>query len=162
MISNSIINAKSFICCLCYQGPNETFQYYNDKNGHYHSYLYTFEGLMEVYADEAKLADPEVGILYDISHTHGKQITSNTQLQGCSFVTFNPVPIDRKLNINIVKDKQTIEISATDKRVTIVCFTGPVKVNDKTLNSTQYAVVFPGKTATLSMEENNICALVSE
>lgn len=166
MISNSAFNAHNFIYCLAYQGPNETMVYYNDNDGHYHSLLYVIEGSMDVSISDtdtvepSPLPKPEIGILYDIAHTRGKYVTSKTQSVGTSMITFNPVPADRKLNVEMLSGKQTVEVNAKDSRITIVCFTGPVNVNGKELKSTQYAVVFENKSATLTMEDNTICALV--
>lgn len=167
MICQSAINAKNFIYCLTYQGPNETTVYFNDNTGHYHSHLYLLEGAMEVAASEGKVATeadqletPQVGVVYDIAHTKGKYVTATTGNVGAAMLMINPVPHDRNLNVKVVNTTQ--DITATDARKTIVCLTGPVTVNGKTLKSTQFAVVFPGNTATLTMEENTLCAIVSE
>jgi len=102
------------------------------------------------------------GTLYDVTHTRGKYVTAITGDNGAAMVMFNPVPADKPLNIEILNGNQVKEINAIDKRITIVCITGPIDVNGKNLKTTQYAVVFPGKSATLTMEENTICALVTE
>lgn len=168
MITNSTVNARNFIYCTLYQGPNESFTYYNDNDGHYHAAIYMIEGTMELWAsdtetptDADKLATPEPGMFYDISHTRGKYVVSKTGSVGASLVMFNPVPADKKLNIEILKGSQTKELSA-DGRATIVCLTGPVDVNGKTLKSSQYAVSFDGKPATLTMGDNTLCAIVTE
>ena len=155
MISHTAINARSFIYCIVYQGPNETTTYFNDNNGYYHSALYLIEGTLdvaisdtEVFTEESQLPPAQEGVLYDISHTRGKYVLAKTQSSGAAMVTFNPVPTSRNLNIEILKDKQTVDINATKSKITIVCLTGPVDVNGKTLKSTQHALVYEKKSAT--------------
>jgi hypothetical protein len=101
------------------------------------------------------------GMLYNISTSRGKYITSKTDQYGASMAMFNPVPVDRKLNIEILTGPQTKEIDDTNKKFTIVCLTGPILVNNKELKSTQFAVI-QDKSAIITMQENKICALVSE
>lgn len=168
MISNTIVNTNGFLCCFVYQSPHETTVYFNDYNGHYHSAIYLVEGHLDTYpsdtetlAEDAVNAPLESGVLYDISSTKGKFVISKTQDVGAAMIMFNPVPADRPLDIQIVKDAQTIELTATDKRITVVCLTGPVLANDKVLKTSQYATIFPSKSATLKLEDNTICAIVT-
>ena len=150
MISNAAINAHNFVYCLTYQSPHETATYFNDNVGHYHSAIYLIEGTMEVNVDGEDLAPLQPGILYDISHTKGKTVTTKTGSAGASMVMFNPIPENRDLKIEIVKGAGTVNVDA-ESRTTIVCITGPVDVNGKTLNTNQYAVAFSGKSATVTM-----------
>jgi hypothetical protein len=171
MISNTIINTNGFLCCAVYQSPYETTTYFNDNNGHYHSKIYLIEGEMSAFESETEVLtelDLAVrlqmvqGTLYDVSHTRGKFVTAKTGVKGAAMAMFNPIPADKNLDVEIIKGPRTTEITPTDGRVTIVCLTGPVDVNGKTLKTSQYAVVFENKTAILTMQENTICALVRE
>lgn len=169
MIPHTNINARSFICCVAFQSPNETITYFNDQIGHYHQSIYMISGDMDTFPSDtpellpnAKNYPLKAGNFYDISHTKGKYIISKTYLEGASFAMFNPIPTDRILRIEILRDKQTKEISTTNKRTTIVCLTGPVEANGKKINSMQFATVFENKKALLTMETNTICALVHE
>jgi redox-sensitive bicupin YhaK (pirin superfamily) len=159
MISHTAINARDFVYCLTYQSPHETAIYFNDNTGHYHSSIYLIEGTMDVNVDGEDLAPLQHGILYDISHTKGKTITTKTGSSGASMVMFNPLPEDRALHVEIVSENKTV---AAETRTTIVCLTGPIAVNDKQLNTNQYAVVLPGKSATLEMGNNTLCAIVTQ
>jgi hypothetical protein len=166
MIFQNAVNAGSFIYCMIYQSPNEIGTYFNDNNGHYHASLYVVDGTADVWlsdtdtpTDNDKIESLEPGMFYDTSHTKGKYVTSKTGSTGVSTVNFNPIPANRLLNVEILKGSQTIEINY---KTTIVCITGPINVNGKELKSTQYAKVFTNNTATLTMEENTICALVTE
>ena len=168
MISNVAVNANSFIYCLVYQGPNETTTYFNDNTGHLHSAIYMVEGNIDTYPSETEtLTSDSVnaplldGHFYDISNTRGKYIIAKTGNRGASMAMFNPVPADKKLDIEVIRDHKTLEVTATDKRVTIDCLTGPVKVNGKILKTNQFTVVFPNKSAKLVMGGNHICALVT-
>lgn len=168
MISHNAINANGFIFCSVYQGPNETTLYFNDGEGQYHQQIYIIEGAVDTYPSDTEVLPTDAvnmplsaGNLYDISHTKGKYVTGKTQANGASMVMFNPVPMDRKLDVKILKDAQTVQIAATDKKVTIVCLTGPVLVNDKEVGSMQFVRLYPGKSATLTLDEGNICAIVS-
>jgi redox-sensitive bicupin YhaK (pirin superfamily) len=75
---------------------------------------------------------------------------------------FNPIPDSRNLKVDIVKGPATRTVTADASRTTIVCITGPITANDKTLVSLQHAKVFSGKTAELVVPENSVCALVTE
>lgn len=166
MIFQNAVNAHSFIYCMIYQSPNETSTYFNDNNGHYHASVYVVDGTADIWlsdtdtpTDNDKIESLETGMFYNTPHTKGKYVIAKTGSVGVSTVMFNPVPADKVLNIQILKDSQTVEINS---KTTIVCITGPVNVNGKELKSTQYAKVFENKSATLTMEDNTICALVTE
>lgn len=168
MITNNVINTNSFVTCFVYQGPHETTSYFNDNDGHFHAAIYVAEGVLDTYESNLSAMNPDdknvklyAGNLYDSSPTRGKYIKAKTYDSGASVVMFNPVPADKKLNVEMVQGKQTIEITATDTRITVVCVTGPATINDKALSSMQFAVVFPGKTATLVTEEHSVCAVVT-
>jgi hypothetical protein len=168
MISNISINAGGFLCCSVYQSANETTTYFNDNDGHYHSAIYLMEGNIDTYPSDTETLTANAvnaplleGQLYDISHTRGKYVIAKTGSKGASMTMFNPVPADKKLDVQIIKDKETLEINATTDKITIVCLTGPVNVNGKELKTAQFAVVYQNKSATLTMENNTICALVT-
>jgi hypothetical protein len=168
MISHSAVNTGDFIYCSVYQGPHETTVYFNDYDKSYHQAIYLIEGNIDTYpsttvdlASDAVNAPLVKGILYDISHTKGMYVIGKTQTDGASMVMFNPVPCTETLNIEMVSGAQTREVTAGAKKVTIVCLTGPVAINNNTVDSMQFAKVFPGKTATITLTEGSICALVS-
>jgi hypothetical protein len=75
---------------------------------------------------------------------------------------FNPIPDTRDLKVDILKGAGTHTITADETRKVIVCITGPIEANDKTLVSLQHAKIFPGKTVELTLPENTVCAVVSE
>ena len=76
-------------------------------------------------------------------------------------IFFNPIPETTELTVEIVHGPITKTVSAEDKRITVVCITGPITANDKNLAGLQHAKIFPGKSATLILPENTVCALVS-
>jgi hypothetical protein len=171
MITNTPYKTNDFIYSLTYQGPHETTVYLNDNTGYYRSHIYMIEGEIDAYESNTETpSDLDLmiktklvrGTLYDSSHTKGKYIIAKTLENGAAMVMINPVPADRRMDVEILKDKQTIEINATDKKITIICLTGPIDVNGKTLKTTQYAVVLQNKSATITMEDNTICALVTD
>lgn len=161
MISNVAVSTNSFIYCLTYKSPYETAEYFNDNVGHYHSVIYLLEGSMNIVIDNKEMPVLEAGVVYDISDTKGKTIKSSTGAVGASMVMFNPIPEDKKLNVEVVKGSQVVQLNPKT-RTTIVCLTGPVDVNGKTLKTNQYAVVFANKSATLTLGDNTLCAIVSE
>lgn len=169
MITYSQYNTPNFIYSFAYQGPNESTVYLNDNNGYFRSHIYMIEGSLSAYESATQVPSstdlmtriPLVqGTLYDVSNTKGKYTTAKTETNGAAMVIFNPIPMTRKLDIEIVKGKQTVQVDATDSNITIVCLTGPVIVNGKELKTSQFATVYQGKSAVLELEENTICALV--
>jgi hypothetical protein len=167
MILNNATNAKSFVYCSVYQSPNETTNYYNSGNGHFHESIYIIEGTAEyTTSTTAELSGNETylpltaGQLYDITNTQGQYVITKTDVNGASMMMFNPIPEDKQLNVKIVNGPNTVTVESADVRTTVVCVTGPVTIKDKTLNSLQYAVVFANTSADLILPENTICALV--
>lgn len=168
MISHTAVNANGFIYCSVYQSPNETTTYHNDNVGEYHAAIYMLEGNLDTYPSETEILASDAvnaplaqGQLYDISNTRGKFVIAKTGNAGASMVMFNPVPADKNLNIKIVDTPQNVEIDSSAGKVTIVCLTGPVTVNGKTVNSMEFVRVYQGVPATLIVNEDSICALVS-
>ncbi len=169
MILNNAVNTGSFIYCMAHWSPNESNTYYNAGNGHYHQAVYIVdgEGLAEIRETEdgpvvQRADDRAVGQLIDLTPTHGMYHTTTTKDSSLTMIMFNPIPETRELKIEIVDQPTTRTITASDKRIVIVCITGPITANDKTLVSLQHAKIFPGKTVELVVPENSVCALVSE
>ena len=168
MILNNAVNVGNFIYCMTYLSPNESGPYYNSGNGHYHQWVYVVSG-----SGKAKISNEEngpitlikdvfwTGKIVDKSDTRGKYSRISTT-EGLSMIFFNPIPDTLNLAVEIVHGPITKTITAEDKRITVVCITGPITVNDKTVESLQHAKIFSGKTAELNLPENTICALVQD
>jgi hypothetical protein len=168
MILNNAVNAGGFIYCMAHWTPNESNTYLNTGNGHFHQAAYIVDG--EGIAELRETADgPAVrreegngtGMLLDLRPTKDLYHTTSTKDKSLTMIMFNPIPDTRDLIIEIVKSGSRT-VTATDKRIVIVCITGPVTANDKTLVSLQHAKIFPGKTVELVVPENSVCALVTE
>jgi hypothetical protein len=168
MILNNAVNAGSFIYCMAHWTPNESNTYLNTGNGHFHQAVYIVDG--EGIAELRETANGPVirreegngaGMLLDLKPTKGLYHTTITKDKPLTMIMFNPIPDTRDLNIEIVKNS-TRTITAADKRIVIVCITGPIQADDKTLVSLQHAKIFPGKTVELVVPENSVCALVTE
>ena len=169
MILNNAVNAGGFIYCMAYWSPNERITYFNSGDGHYHQYVYIVDG--EGYGEVRLTENGEifrsdntkrVGELLDLSDTKGMYHTTVTKEQSLNMIMFNPIPDTRILDVEIITGPITKIVTATDKRVTVVCITGPITANDKLLASLQHAKIFSGKTAELNLPENTVCALVSD
>ena len=166
MILNNAVNVGGFIYCATYLSPNESGPYYNSGDGHYHQWVYVVSG-----SGKANLSDEKngpitltkdvfwTGKIVDKSDTKGKYSQLST-VEGLSMIFFNPIPDTLDLAIEIIHGPITKTITAEDKRITVVCITGPITVNDKTVSSLQHAKIFPGKTAELILSENTVCTLV--
>lgn len=167
MIITNAVNVGGFVYCATYLSPNESGPYYNSGNGHYHQWVYVISG-----TGKAEIRDEEngpivltkdvfwTGKIVDKSDTKGKHSQLST-VEGLSLLFFNPIPETTDLTVEIVHGPVTKQVSASDKRITIVCITGPISANGKTLSSLQHAKIFPGKTAELILSEATVCALVS-
>ena len=99
------------------------------------------------------------GKMVDKSDTRDKYSQLSTT-EGLSMIFFNPIPDTLDLAIEIIHGPITKTVAAGDKRITVVCITGPITVNDKKVSSLQHAKIFSGKTAELILTENTVCALV--
>jgi hypothetical protein len=171
MILNNSINAGNFIYCAAHIGPGEnTGPYLNTGNGHHHQWSYVVSGSAHVWFSETP-DGPAVysnnskvpGTLFD--HRPYKDLYHHikTTDDHLSFINFNPIPDTRNLSISMLTGPQTDHvITAKEQRITIVCITGPIVANGKELTAMQHAKLFPGKTATLTLTENSVCALVTE
>ena len=169
MILNNAVNAGGFIYCMAYWSPNERITYFNDGAGHYHQFAYIVDGegtaeIRQIENGDLLKVDGtnRVGSLLDLSDTKGMYHTTSTKEHSLNMIMFNPIPDTRILDVEIVKGPVTKTVVAADKRITVVCITGPITANDKTLASLQHAKIFPGKTAELNLSENTVCALVSD
>lgn len=169
MILNNAINAGNFIYCMAHFSPNESNTYHNQGNGHFHQYLYIVDGQGIVEnretADGPAIRREEgngVGILVDLTDTRGLFHTTITNENSLTVILFNPIPETRNLKVEIIKGEQSQIITANDSRKVIVCITGPVIANNKTLMSLQHAKIFPGKTVELAVPKHSVCAIVSE
>ena len=166
MILNNSVNTNSFIYCNVYQSPNETTNYFNSGNGHFHESIYIIEGeISYTFADESTLTGSATfsalakGQSINLTASKGKYVITKTADVGASMIMFNPIPESKHLDIEYTAENKTI--SATNNRVTVICITGPVIIKGKTLNSGQYAVVFENTSAELIQSDNTICALVT-
>lgn len=169
MILNNAINAGNFIYCMAHFSPNESNTYHNQGNGHFHQYLYIVDGQGIVEnretADGPAIRREEgngVGMLVDLTATRGLFHTTITNENSLTVILFNPIPETRNLKVEIIKGEQSQIITANDSRKVIVCITGPVIANNKTLMSLQHAKIFPGKTVELAVPKHSVCAIVSE
>lgn len=169
MILNNAINAGNFIYCMAHFSPNESNTYHNQGNGHFHQYLYIVDGQGIVEnretADGPAIRREEgngVGMLVDLTATRGLFHTTITNENSLTVILFNPIPETRNLKVEIIKGEQSQIITANDSRKVIVCITGPVLANNKTLMSLQHAKIFPGKTVELAVPKHSVCAIVSE
>jgi len=169
MIMNNSVNAGNFIYCMFYAGPNETTTYLNDGHGHFHQSVYVVDGkaigIVEDLDGNEIITKPSVApgeIDNTLIETKGTMHTIKTEEQGLTFVAFNPIPDTRVLNLELLKGPTTKTITATESRITLVCITGPITANGKTLKTLQHAKIFPGKTAEVNVPENAVCILVSE
>ena len=171
MIFNHAVNVGGFIYCTTYYGPHTTSTYYNENDGHYDQCLYIVEGAAkgEVrnsndISENPLLTDTGYipGTLLDVSHTKSKYVTTTTNDIGLSIMMFNPIPTTRDLNIEIVKGTTIKTITAGDSRITLVCISGPITVNDKIVESLQHVKILPGKTVTIILPEHAIFATVQD
>jgi hypothetical protein len=169
MIMNNSINAGNFIYCMFYAGPNETTTYLNDGHGHFHQAVYVVDGkavgtVEDLDGNEiiTKPSVPPGEIDETLVDTKGTMHTIKTQESSLTFVAFNPIPDTRRLTFEIIKGPIEKNVTAGEKRLTVVCITGPISANDKQLQTLQFAKLFPGKSADLSLPNNTVCVLVSE
>jgi hypothetical protein len=169
MILNNAVNVGNFIYCMFYTGPNETTTYLNDGHGHFHQAVYVVDGkgvgiVNDLNGNEivtkSSVAPGELD--ETLLDTKGTMHTIKTKESSLTFVAFNPIPDTRKLAFEVLKGPIEKTITASEKRLTVVCITGPISANDKQLQSLQFAKVFPGKSADLSLSENTVCILVSD
>jgi len=169
MILNNAINAGSFVYCSFYMGPNETTTYLNEGHGHFHQAVYVVDGkgigtVNDIDGNEI-ITKPSVspGELDEtLIDTKGTNHTIKTQESSLTFVAFNPIPDTRRLAFEVVKGPIEKTITASEKRITVVCITGPISANGKQLQTLQFAKIFPGKSAELALSDNTVCVLISD
>ena len=112
--------------------------------------------VVKTYKDEVQ------GNTVDMSPSQGKYHTTITGADGMAVIMFNPIPATRKLTLEVIEGEKSKRVTAGDKRITIVCISGPVTANDKTLETLQFAKVLPGQSVALVVPKDSTCALVSE
>lgn len=167
-LTNSV-NVGSFVYCAVHHGPNTKGYYNNTGHGHFHKWSYIVSGHAHVWVTETRDGptiysnDSRVpGTLFN--HDLYKNMYHHVETfdEHISVINFNPIPDTRNINIEIVKGPTIKEVTAVDSRIVIVCITGPITANNKTLDDMQHAKLFPGKTAKLDLPVNSVIALVTE
>lgn len=171
MILTNAVNAGPFIYCMGYMSPHEYMVHNNFGAGHFHQHYYMLEGSAHIEAtkDLNPLTEPYRVIeelqdkkTTDLTDTRGMYHKVWTKDRGAAVMNFNPIPETRNLSLEIIHGPKSTEISAGEHRITVVVIVGTAYANGKQLISMQYAKIFPGKTAELSVLENCVVALVSE
>jgi len=168
MILTNSVNVGSFVYCAVHQGPNKQSHYNNTGHGHCHLWSYIVSGSGHGTASETQdgptvfSTDLVSGTLYDMRKIKDMYHHIKTFDEQMSFINFNPIPHTRNINVEVLKGPTTTEITAVDNRIVIVCITGPITANGKTLDDMQHAKLFPGKTAKLDLPINSVIALVTE
>lgn len=169
MIVQNAYSAGQFVYCVTNWSPHETNTYFNEGDGHFHQWVYIVDGwgIGEIRETPTgpnirREDEKQPGALVDLSPTRGYYHVTTTKESPLTMMMFNPIPADRNLSVEMVKGPTTKTVEAVDTRTTIVCITGPITANDKTLTNLQHAKVFPGKTAELTLPENTVVALVKE
>jgi len=168
MILTNSVNVGSFVYCAVHQGPNKQSHYNNTGHGHCHLWSYIVSGSGHGTASETQdgptvfSTDLVSGTLYDMRKIKDMYHHIKTFDEQMSFINFNPIPHTRNINVEVLKGPTTTEITAVDNRIVIVCITGPITANGKTLDDMQHAKLFPGKTAKLDLLINSVIALVTE
>jgi len=168
MILNNAVKAGNFIYCATSLSPYETNIYHNEGDGHYHQCGYIVDGYGT--AEIKETADGknvrfndtrQPGQLIDLSDARGLYHKTSTQESGLSMLMFNPIPQTRKLDVEIVRGNgNSKNITATNKRITIVVITGIINVNGKEVVNMQHVKVFPGKSVEIQSPLNTVYALV--
>jgi hypothetical protein len=166
---NVVTSAGPFSYCTAYQIPNTSITYSNDGDGHFHQLAYIISGgatgeirdtedgaVVKTYKDKVK------GDIVDMTPSQGKYHTTITGADGMAVIMFNPIPATRKLTLEIIEGSKTKTVTAGENRITIVCVSGPIIANDKTLETLQFAKVLPGQSVKLEVPVDCTCALVSE
>jgi hypothetical protein len=142
MILNNAINAGGFIYCAAYFDPHETQGYFSSGDGHHHQYSYIVQGSAEIKMSPTIDGDPVYFNDSDMSGTlfcHDEYIEMYhsivTKDKSLSIINFNPIPASRNLAVEIIKGPITKSVTANEKRITLVCITGPITANGKILHS---------------------------
>lgn len=169
MVINNAISAGEFVYCASYWSPNETNFYHNEGDGHYHQWAYVLDGFGfgEIWQTKdgpvlLKEHNKQSGQLIDLTPTKGLYHLTYTREHSLSMVLFNPIPSTRNLKVEILRGPQSRTLTTTDNRLTVVCLTGPVTINDKQVESLQHSKIFPNKQATIVLTNGSVCALVSQ
>ena len=168
MILSQAINIRSCIVCFAHQSENETISYFNAETGHYHRFIYLTNGTLNTYVTDTEqvteaddIITLESNQVYDLSPTLKKYVTSIAINSDATMAMFNPIPFDRDISVEVLKDQQSILLEPSDKRVTIVCLIGSIEANGKTLNSMQFAKVPTDKSVVVNLKDGDICAIVT-
>lgn len=168
MILSNAINIRSCIVCFAHQSENETISYFNAETGHYHRFIYLTKGQLDTYVTDSpevtendKVIQLEANELYDLAPTLNKHVISIAKNSDASMAMFNPIPLDRDISVEILKDQQSRLLEPSDTRVTIVCLVGSIDANGKTLNSMQFAKVPADKSVVVNLKDGDVCAIVT-
>ena len=166
---NVDVTAGNFFYCVNHWFPQQSKTFCNaietDTNV-WHQYSYVIDG-----SCVGEFRDTEDGKVLQtikstsldnsfLDHTDLPKYETVSTEEGVTMIFFCPINNSKPIAVEI-KNAGTYDVTATDKRITIVSIIGPITANDKELITMQHAAVFPGKTAKLVVPKNGVCALVS-
>jgi len=172
MILHQAYNTNILNYCSLYFGPNESRSFLNVGVGSTHTHIYIASGsgkftwTPEDNTEEILDSyDVEAGQLIDVRETVGQLQLIGADDAGLSIMAFNPLFYDKDITndtVEIVKGPNNKTVVGEDKsRIVVICVDGKITINDKELVSLQHAMVYPGKTADITIPDNSVIAIIT-
>lgn len=154
-------------------GPHTSHTFHNVGNGRFYRYFYRMFGdcvtefrtindtsFLPVLTLDTAVSDDTTVV--DIKDSLGSYVTTKTTDKPMGGYLFKPNPVDRDLDIQILKEGFHT-ISSTTDPLYVVVLEGPISVKPATrVESSQWFKVVPGKTVEILLEQHQKVAVVKE
>ena len=154
------IICRGFVLCIGHISADHTFVVTPEdtmKDGTFSQVNYCIFGKCDLYDSSDNLVDEIVeGDSYDGTEYYGKGYKCVTPENiGGSWFSINPLPATKIYDFEVLGEDDTRTIVGDGIERTIICVTGSMTVNDKTLTEKQYARILNGKTANITIAKGS-------
>lgn len=126
------------------------------SDGEYNQFFYGVAG--EGTANNLPLVE---GNLYDLSEFKDQEIAYTSTAPVSVWAAFNPILKGTRLDVRVIDQPTSEDIYSRTLETFIVPIEGSVEVNGQALEVFKSGRLLIGKTATLTVHEGSVCALVN-
>lgn len=151
---------KGFVICVGHITPHDVYDFTEKdttSDGVFSQIGYCIDGGAVLYDKEGnKIKDLYADTYYDFKEFYGKEYKMVTGEKGGTWFGINPVPATKIYVGEIIKPGELRSIVGEEREQVIISVFGKININGKELIGKQYARVFNGKVANVSVEPNSL------
>lgn len=159
-IVDDLIMCKGFAICRGTMTAGETYSFTSantSADGIFSQLGYCASGSAILYdMDGNYKLKFETGKLYDVRDFYNKDFYITAEENGGTWICINPTPANKFYKGSILEPDTVRTIKGSEKEQVVLCLSGKITINDKSLNQFQYARILKGKTAKISVDSDSL------